>query len=171
VGGTAIATANVNPATFNGDVCIQNGTFCAGDNRDALYGTSRGTFVLDSPGRYVIVYGVNHAATGKATYSNATLSYKANSLGVVAVDSTMMPGSAQVFLPSDPNSASLYAYAFARDCSVVPTPYCITVPSDGCPLLPTGAAATLAFRAYLEPPTATGPALPELLVDRAILVN
>jgi hypothetical protein len=150
---------------------IANGTFCGGDNRDALYGGSRSTFVLDEPGRYVMVYGVDHAATGKASYSNATIAYKSNALGVVAVDSTMMAGSAAVFLPHHPSRDSLYAFAFARDCSVAPTPFCVTIPSDGCPLLPSGAAANLTFRAYLEPATATGPALDELIVDRALLVN
>ena len=171
LGGTAIPTANADPAGFNGDACIQSGHFCGGDNRDALYGGSVGTFVLDEPGRYVMVYGVNHAATGKATYSNATIAYHASALGVVAVDSTMMPGSAAVFLPNHPDRDSLYAYAFARDCSVVPTPYCVTVPAEGCPLLPGGAGANLTFRAYLEPATATGPAYDELLVDRAFVIN
>jgi hypothetical protein len=118
-----------------------------------------------------MVYGVNHAATGKASYSNATISYKANNLGVVSVDSTHMIGSASVFLPHHPDRESLYAFAFARDCSVVPTPFCITVPSDGCPVLPTGAAASLTLRAYLEPATATGPALDELVADQALLVH
>jgi hypothetical protein len=172
VGGAAtIATQNIDPAVFNGDVCIANKRFCAGDNRDALYGSSAGTFDLDAPGRYVMVFGVDHAATGKASYSNATISYNANSLGVVAVDSTMMAGSAAVFLPNHPARDSLYAFALARDCSVAPTPFCITVPSDGCPVLPIGAAANLTFRAYLEPATATGPAYGELVVDRALLVN
>jgi hypothetical protein len=170
-GGTTIATQNVDPAQFNGDACIANNQFCAGDNRDALYGSSRGTFDLDAPGRYVMVYGVNHAATGKASYSNASIVYNANALGVVAVDSTMMAGSAAVFLPNHPARDSLYAFAFARDCSVAPTPFCITVPSDGCPVLPIGEAANLTLRAYLEPATATGPAYNELVVDRALLVN
>jgi hypothetical protein len=118
-----------------------------------------------------MVYGVDHAATGKASYSNATIAYAANALGVVAVDSTMMAGSAAVFVPNHPARDSLYAFAFARDCSVAPTPYCVTVPADGCPLLPIGAAANLTLRAYLEPATATGPAYNELVVDRALLVN
>jgi len=170
-GGAAVATQNVDPALFNGDVCIANERFCGGDNRDALYGSSAGTFDLDAPGRYVMIYGVNHAATGKASYSNASIVYSANALGVVAVDSTMMAGSAAVFLPHHPARDQLYAFAFARDCSVAQTPFCITVPADGCPLLPTDQTANVVFRAYLDPATATGPAFNELLVDRVLLVN
>lgn len=166
--GVALATHNV-PPLFNGDYCIANNLFCAGDNRDALYGQGNTTFDLDQLA-YVMVYGVNHQATGKASYSNATITYSANALGVVAVDSTEMPGSAEVFLPGDPDADSLYAFAFARDCSVAPTPYCIAVPSQGCPVLPIGAAAGLTLRAYLDPATRTGPGLGEIVVDRALLV-
>ena len=49
-----------------------NDTNAQGDNRDASYLMTE-DFTLDSDEDFVVVYGVNHTATGKGQYSNAIL--------------------------------------------------------------------------------------------------
>jgi hypothetical protein len=167
---TDVPTAAAFPAVFNGFSCIDRMSFCGGDNRDALYmGTGDSAFRI-GPG-YLIAFGVNHQATGKASYSNAVVQYVENAMGVVALDSTQMSGTADAYLPSHPDVDLLYAVAFARDCDAVPLTSCVEVPSDGCPLLPADAEANVVFRAYLEPATRTGPDLREIVVDRVLCVE
>jgi hypothetical protein len=92
-------------------------------------------------------------------------------MGVLGFDSTRMEGTAATLLPGHPDAGLMYAVAFARDCSSVAVPSCVDVPSDGCPLLPSGADANLVFRAYLEPSTMTGPERSEIVVDRVLHVE
>jgi hypothetical protein len=55
---------------FEGYDAIQRGVDALGDTRDTIYLNTSSTVLGDRPGEAIIVYGVNHAATGKATYSN-----------------------------------------------------------------------------------------------------
>jgi len=146
---------------------IQTETYVAGESRDTVYLRSD-TFTLgDDPDEFVIVYGVNHAASGKATYSNCSFYGEAGWNGVAGIYSTQYTGSAEEYLPGNPLAKYLYVCEFARSCS----------PEKNCVAVPTGPAAHgvgldepafVAIRAYLEPATRVGPAYPELLYDRAI---
>lgn len=157
------------PKTFTGSMCIAALKPCYGDNADALYmgsGTT-GTFLLDD-NDVVVVYGVNHHATGKASYANAALSNVEKAMGVVAIDDTHMAGSALPYIEPSAEADLLYVYKMARSCGA--KPYCVEVPSEGCPFLPLDGEANLVFRAYVEPDTATGPVEEEVIVDRALRV-
>jgi len=149
---------------------VQRGLYVAGESRDTIYLRSN-TFTLgDDPNEFVIVYGVNHAASGKATYSNCSFYGEAGWNGVAGIYSTEYAGSAEQYLPDNPLAKYLYVCKFARSCGSEKT--CVVVPTGpkahGVKL---DEPAFVAIRAYLEPATRVGPAYTELLYDRAIKFN
>jgi len=142
-----------------------------GPTRDALYLRTDPFFKLtDSPDDFVIVYGVNHEATGKATYSNLSIYADPNLLlGIVSENSRRFAGSAKDYLPNHPQADKLYAWKVARNCQG--DPHCLEVkPSVDCARLNLDALPDLwmGFRAYLEPKTKVGPAFTEVVYDRVI---
>jgi len=146
---------------------VQTETYVAGESRDTVYLRSD-TFTLgDDPDEFVIVYGVNHAATGKATYSNCSFYGEAGWNGVVGIYSPQYTGSAEEYLPGNPLAKYLYVYKFARSCGSEQT--CVIVPTGpGAYGVGLDEPAFVAIRAYLEPATRVGPAYSELLYDQAI---
>lgn len=127
----------------------------------------------DGPDDFVIVYGANHEATGKATYSN--LSVYADPtllLGVAGENSRRFAGSAATYLPDHPQVESLYAWKVARDCHG--EPQCLEVKlAQPCAKLDLNDETELwlAFRLYLEQRTRVGPAFTEVIYDRAIVFS
>jgi len=146
---------------------VQTEQYVAGESRDTVYLRSDTLTLGDDRDEFVIVYGVNHAATGKATYSNCNFYGEAGWNGVVGIYSTEYAGSAEEYLPGNPLAKYLYVCKFTRNCSS----------EKNCVVVPTGPKAHgveldepafVAIRAYLEPATKVGPAYAELLYDRAI---
>ncbi|VVB64805.1 Uncharacterised protein [uncultured archaeon] len=116
---------------------------------------------------FIIVYGVNHVATGKATYENF-VPYGADIWnGVGMITDLDFNGTAEEYLPDNPNAKYLYVYKIARNCEG--DPHCYEVPynAEGYgidldqPLF-------IAWRLYLENATKTGPSYTEIVYDRAI---
>ncbi len=76
-------------------------------------------------------------------------------------------GSAEEYLPDNPNAKYLYVYKLARDCNG--DQYCYEVPYNAKgygidldqPLM-------ISWRLYLEKATKTGPSYSEIVYDRAI---
>jgi len=116
----------------------------------------------------IIVYGVNHVATGKATYSNFAI-YGADTWnGVRAISDADFTGSAEEYLPNNPNAKYLYVYRLARNCSE-DDQYCYKVPyGQGAYGLELDQPLFIGFRIYLENSTKTGPSYSEIVYDRAI---
>lgn len=146
---------------------VQRGLYVAGESRDTTY-LRCDTFTLgDNPDEFIIVYGVNHAASGKATYSNCNFYGEAGWNGVAGIHSTEYVGSAEEYLPGNPLAKYLYVCKFARSCG--PEKTCVAVPTGpeahGVAL---DEPAFMAFRAYMELATMVGPAYPELLYDQVI---
>ncbi|MCX6002547.1 MAG: hypothetical protein NTY79_08485 [Chloroflexi bacterium] len=146
---------------------VQTETYVAGESRDTVYLRSDTLTLGNDPNEFVIVYGVNHAATGKATYANCTFYGEAAWNGVTGIYSTEYAGSAEQYLPGNPLAKYLYVCKFARAsgsekaCVAVPTgPKAHGVALDE--------PAFIGFRAYMEPATKVGPVNTELLYDRAI---
>ncbi len=137
-----------------------------GCNRDTFFGVSVHYLLPMWADAFVLVYGVNHERTGKSVYSNFTVVGVDHLSGIEAVHSRQMPGSARPYLPDHPQVDDLYAWKIARDCRGEAT--CIEVP-DECPGYGDLGEGSVAFRAYTEASTATGPLTSELVVDRAIL--
>jgi len=117
---------------------------------------------------FIIVYGVNHVATGKATYSNFAI-YGADVWnGVRAITDADFNGSAEEYLPDNPNAKYLYVYKLARNCSEG-DPYCYEVPYGvGVHGIEPDQPLVITWRAYMENATKTGPSYSEIVYDRAI---
>ena len=117
---------------------------------------------------FIIVYGVNHVATGKATYSNFGI-YGADVWnGVKAISDKDFNGSAEEYLPDNPNAKYLYVYKLARNCSE-DDQYCYEVPYGvGGHGIELDQPLFIGFRVYHENATKTGPSYSEIMYDRAI---
>jgi hypothetical protein len=162
--------------------------------RTSLHGEAA-NFTLGSDDM-VVVYGVNHAATGLATYSNfgvygdwVTSSCQDNPLqfvygcgdrswnGVVSMTNHDFTGSAEDYIPGDPMAPYLYAVKVMRQPPqdkhdkyyvIVPT----ATPEHPCasPGYCIGLTdpITIGYRAYLNPATASGADYDDIIHDRAV---
>ncbi|KKG17278.1 hypothetical protein [Methanosarcina sp. 2.H.T.1A.15] len=186
---TELPTSQIVPA---GSDAIQRGINAIGPDNDAVYlwtanqsvssptppffDTSQYYPFLRDPAitlgndtdEFIIVYGVNHVATGKATYSSFTV-YGADVWnGVGAITDADFSGSAEEYLPDNPNAKYLYVYKLARNCSEGGQ-YCYEVPyGRGAHGLELDQPLYIGWRAYLEKSTKTGPSYSEIVYDRAI---
>jgi len=149
---------------------VQTETYVAGESRDTVYLRSDTLTLGDDPDEFAVVYGVNHAATGKATYTNCNFYGEAGWNGVTGIYNTEYVGSAEEYLPGNPLAKYLYVCKFARNCDSEKT--CVAVPTGpkahGVGL---DEPAFIGFRAYMEPATKVGPCYTELLYDRVIEFN
>jgi hypothetical protein len=116
---------------------------------------------------FIIVYGVNHVATEKCAYLNFA-PYGADIWnGVGAVHDSELAGTAEAYLPGNPNAKYLYVYKIARHANG--DPYCFEVPyGPGGYGIRTNQPLFIAWRLYLENSTKIGPAYSEIVYDRAI---
>lgn len=140
----------------------------------------------------VVVYGVNHAATGLATYSNFGV-YTDSVLdpcgsgdrlsrfgcgnplwsGVTGMADDRFTGSATKYLPKDPMAKYLFAVPVSRKALARDSRYWVTVPQPKSPQLPaTGITkkqnVLIGYRAYLNPNTGVGPAYTDVIPERAV---
>jgi hypothetical protein len=87
--------------------------------------------------------------------------------GVGAINDSELAGTAEAYLPDNPNAKYLYAYKIARNCSG--DPHCFEVPyGPGGYGIRTNQSLFIAWRLYMENATKTGPAYSEIVYDRAI---
>ena len=143
--------------------CVEE-RYCSGDIRDRWYARVQ-RFPMPDERTFAVVIGVNHERTGKASYSNFAVDTVRNEIGLSAVNSRDMVGTAQWLLPDHPQADDLYAWVVARDCTARPEPHCIEVPY-GCPGVEPWEYLFISFRAYLEPSTGAAPSDDELVLDR-----
>jgi hypothetical protein len=116
---------------------------------------------------FIIVYGVNHVATGKGTYSSFAM-YGADVWnGVGAITDADFAGSASQYVPGNSDARYLYAYKLTRSCS--DDSYCYEVPYGvGGYGIELKQPLFLGFRIYMENATKTAPSYSEIVYDRAI---
>ncbi len=138
---------------------------CAGDIRDRLVMISP-WFLLPDDDTYAMVYGVNHARAGKASYSNITVLEALHTIGLNSLNNVDMVGTARAWLPDHPQVDDLFATMVRRDCSGVDVP-CQEV-SIGCPGASVDTELRITSRAYLEPSTGAAPLETELVLDRTM---
>jgi hypothetical protein len=135
------------------------------------------------PCDFLVAYGPNHVATGKATYTNINVYSQQAMFPLATIYSDKFPGSVepyQAYLGAEFPAGLMYAVQLARpsDCRFevclklndppIPCqPRCDTLP---CPQLQfdSGTLLGVYFRNYLEPPTGVGPAASEILYDQLI---
>ena len=116
---------------------------------------------------FIIVYGVNHVATGKAIYQNFGIFGADVFNGVGAITDLDFNGSAEEYLPDNPNAKYLYVYKVARNCNG--DPHCFEVPTGpGAYGIALDQPVYIFWRAYLEKATKTGPSYSEIVYDKAI---
>ncbi|HNQ78586.1 MAG TPA: hypothetical protein PKJ37_02255 [Acidobacteriota bacterium] len=147
-----------------------------GDSSDSPYIGTKEPFTLsDDPDDFLVLYGVNHEKSGKATYHNVNIYQEPKMCGVASAFShcygsplcTPFGGSAASYLPGDHDQEKLYVLKVSRHCNG--EPYCLEVPTGGCGVGAALDAPLLAFvRSYVEPRTHGGPSYTELVYDRAI---
>jgi len=146
---------------------IQRGVNAIGENRDTTYLRTDEFTLDDDPNEFLIVYGVNHAATGKATYSNFGIFGAKIINGIGAVSSQDLSGTAETYIPGHAASRYLYAWKVARKSRG--DPRCLEIPwgrkAHGIEL---NEGAFVGFRAYVEKETKVGPFWSEILYDRVI---
>ncbi len=161
---------------YEGYDYMQRGILEGGDARDAFildagyipefYTYDKVTLADDE---FLMIYGINHVATGKATYMNINV-YSSNegkiSIGTLLDDDLL--GTASPYL-HDTSADLMYAYKVSRTCKK-DEPGCLLLSIDNCPRLTIDQKTVLGlvFRMYLEPATKVGAAMPEILYDRVI---
>ena len=149
---------------------VQSNTNCLGESRDTTYLRTlvdEEFLLTDDPDDFLIVYGVNHYASGKAIYSNLVAYGAQYYNGVASVNNDTFAGSAAVYIPGNENEKYLYAWKVARNANG--DPYCVEVPTGpqayGVPLTDK---LFVGFRSYVETATKVGPAYNEIIFDRVI---
>ncbi|MCP8968111.1 hypothetical protein [Ectobacillus ponti] len=164
---------NFNLAILENFEAILNDVNVWADNRDALYLQSD-LFQFTSDDDFLILYGVNHKQTGKATFSNA--SFYGNELfnGVAVANITGFQNSAAAFFPEGYENEKLYyvckmARKAAGEGIEILVPYSMGNPNGKAYGVDNNQDASIIFRLYVDPRTLTGPAPFDVIWDRAIL--
>lgn len=143
-----------------------------GDNKDTSYLMTE-EFTLDSDEDFVVVYGVNHTATGKATYSNAVLYAKPMLNGVCSVYDSLFADSAAEYLGDGADAGSYYVYKMARtqmDDYTKIVEYSTGNERGAYYGMDNGNPLVMAYRAYMDS-TGVGPSYYEIIYDRAIVFH
>jgi len=159
-------------------IAMQQGVDNLGESRDTPYFSTE-TFTLPD-GSFIVAYGVNHFASGKALYSNLVVYGAPLENGVISVSNKEFTGSAELYL-GDTSAPDLYAWrlGFASSEPIGAENY-TTIPSvapgetNGKPnrppyVLKRSDPLYLSFRAYVEKATTVGAAWHELVLDRVIV--
>jgi hypothetical protein len=177
--GRDVSTAQSIPLSFlTGETCIRLNISCMGDTQDAVYSATRETFSLDE-NDLIIIIGINHTQTRKASYTNVSFYNSAKMFGIRSFSDRNMEGSIASLLTTANFSRNdrrkleaagdqLYIYTIARDCTG--RNYCIEVPTGN---MGVNYDETLRMvtRAYIEPGTIAGPAYDELLYPRYLIIT
>jgi hypothetical protein len=155
----------VDPAT-----CLAANVSCGGSNPDTNYPRSTGDRWPANDETFYMVYGVNHAATGKTVYSSFDVLAVDHLVGVAGMTTAEYAGSAASFVPTDPNVALLYACRVGTSCAGVPSgECCLAVADAACPSgLGPNAEFSFSFRTYLDPTSDTAPD-PSTLMPESVL--
>ena len=129
-------------------------------------------------GSFIVAYGLNHVATGKASYTSVTVCADPEAVvNLVAKHHRHLQGSARDFIADQQNADKFYAWSFSRAGSSGPQGLHVTTlaATDTCFCQRYGlsrpvdmSTVQLFFRVYAEPATKTRPALSELLLDRLL---
>lgn len=172
------------PGSYDGYDFIQQMKRAYLDCRDTIYvGAGADAFpdnlnyeIRLTDDEFLVMYGVNHTATGKASYMNLNAYAKPSELAIGSVFDTDFAHSADTYLPGDPEAYLLFAYKVSWQCN--DEPFCLRMSTGECARLqldgPGHAAdranTQLAFatRSYLEPVTNVGPAFTEIVYHRMI---
>jgi hypothetical protein len=154
----------------NGAFCLENMIPCFADCRDTPY-LGRRVQLGPGPEDAVIVAGVDHEKTGKASFVNVVLTRLSDGTGLRSVVMRDLAGSGAAYLRWHPNGDAVWYVKFARRCDR--DPYCFELTEREAPA---GSWLAVVTRAYLEPATKTAakttPAVDsEIVFPRIIYVD
>jgi hypothetical protein len=180
-----VSDLSVSFTTVTGSDCIARNIGCAADNLDALYSfdvnsARSGAVRLGKPKDLLIITGVIHQKTGKATYVNHSVYDTKKLSGIVSVADPLLTKQSALYHagvsdPADPRLAtcsSLYAYAISYDCTGISCCLAIPAPTAANPVgLAPGSPFFVMGRKYLEPRTGVRPALSEITPHRSMLLS
>lgn len=165
---------NFDLAIVEGFEAILNDVNVWADNRDAIYIESD-YFQFKSDDDFLILYGVNHEQTGKAVFSNASF-YGAEFFNGVAVANTTVEfkdSAAELFPEGYDNEKFYYVCKMSRKVDEegieIIVPYSTGNPNGKAYGVDNNKDASIIFRVYVDKETLVGPALFEVIWDRAIL--
>jgi hypothetical protein len=174
---TAIKMATL-PEGYN---CLENTQNCFADNRDTIYINPAYNILNFDPlqdltlkqdsGEFYVAYGVIHPKVNKATYSNISVMGWGRKAAPIMVNNQEMVGSARYYLRSNVDQGTadkIYAFKIARPRGCNDTEPCKEVGYDCGSGIAADEGIALIFRAYVEPSTAVGPALGEVILDRIL---
>ncbi|MDD2582817.1 MAG: hypothetical protein PHR66_12575 [Desulfuromonadaceae bacterium] len=173
------------PGSYDGYDFIQQMKRAYLDCRDTIYvGAGADAFpnnlnydITLTDKEFLVIYGVNHTATGKASYMNLNAYAKPSQLAIGSVFDTDFAHSADAYLPSgDPAASQMFAYKISwqcgdeRSCLQMSSGDCASLQLDGPEHTVERENTKLAFatRSYLEPATSVGPAFTEVVYHRMI---
>ena len=168
-----ITSARLIAALLRPEGCIEQGRNCLGDNGDTVYAAgpvspAGEVLPLEFPDEgFFVVFGVDHEATGNATYANAVLNLAEKRAGVAASDSRSWTDSAARYLPDHPDQSQLFAWHFARSCDGLEN--CTEVPRTF-PGVPDDGNVLFVFRAYLNPNSTVSTDPSFMVPERAVWV-
>lgn len=171
-----IVSASLVDTQLAPETCIATLTNCLGEVSDTVYAAGPlgvvlggGTALLsEAPGERYIVFGVNHEATGLATYANVVLTHWSKRAGIASFESPDMPGSADAYLPDHPDRDALFVVEVARACEG--RPHCLELATEF-PGVPPSESLAFLFRAYLAPGGTVAPDPAALVTARVIHVT
>ena len=131
-------------------------------------------FTLNSDEDFIVVYGVNHAKTGKALYANTVLYAKPMLNGVASIYDSLFEGSAVPWLGENTEDAdAYYVYRLARtseDDYTAVIPYSTGNEQGKYYGVDNLNPLVMAFRSYLDQ-TGTGASYYEVIYDRTIVFH
>ncbi len=167
-------------------IAIQNVTDVLGDSRDSTYFRSDSFVLEDDPDDFAIVFGPVRSLTGKSIYSSFTVytedpvkdllpeevsvlfGFSSVHSGYDAESKLGLVGSAERFLPDDPNAKYFFVWKVAKS-NPNNEDYCLVIPEK-----PASDRMTpyrklmIAFRSYVNPATGVGPSFEEVLIEKVI---
>jgi hypothetical protein len=176
--GAQLSTLRMFNYPLETETCLRLTLPCEG-TIDANYGFSLKRELGPGSLDYVVVVGVNHTATGKATYTSLSFYDSATNSPVAAMNDAVMPGSVDPYLALVDRDRralvrshrdQLYVHRFARACDTADT-HCSVVPLTGEPgrYVAADGEQHLFERAYLDPAGMHGPAFFELLAPFEVI--
>lgn len=160
-------------------VCVELGIMCNVDSSDALYTRDVNIHTPTSLQDKILIIGVNHVATGKATYMSHSVVNDLYHAGISAVSDEWLNGSALAmagisdrFDPKYPVYSRLYAFTIGYDCSGEAVCLQIPQPTDDNPIgAALGTPIDVTSRAYLDPATLTRPSSDEVIFHRVFILK
>lgn len=145
--------------------------FCNGDNRDAQYIISL-PFVSLGHGKVLYVVGLNHVATGLASYMNVAPSDPIQRLGLASWDDQELVGSADSMMAGGPYSGlsnMFFIASYSRNCTGLP--YCKEIPTSGSRGIPLTRSMIVFLRAYVNPVTGVGANASSMVTFRTVVAT